>query len=99
MVNVLSFPIELAPNGQFAKFADDSDSYKAQQISAFVRTSPGERKAFRNFGTDDPTFDDFDSAGWIERFVQFYPKGTVTLDEIQVVRHGNVISAINVSFE
>lgn len=99
MAYVLSFPIELAPNGQLAKVESGSDAYKAQQISAFVRTSPGERVTFSGYGTEDPTFDDFDSAGWVERFSIFYPRNRLSLDDIQVVKSGNAVTAINVSFE
>ena len=99
MTRVLSFPIQLAPGGQFAKVDTEEDIYKAQQISAFVRTEPGERVAFTDYGTDDPTFDEFNSASWVDRFNKFYKPDRIKLNDIQIVNRGGAISAINVRFE
>ena len=48
---VLSYPFSVDyNNNRLSTVNSDTDTYKAQQITSFLRTEKGERPLFKNFG-------------------------------------------------
>ena len=70
-MEVLSFPLKFSAEGDFIRVDDTSDTYKAEQVRAFVSTHKGERALFPSFGTDDPTFDDFTGSSLVSKDVMW----------------------------
>jgi len=86
---VLSFPFEFDPSspGRLKKVEQESDTYKAQQIEAFLRTEKGERPIFKDFGIDDPSFkvvsDDYaDTLDLLVDFPFFYTN--IAIDDVLI---------------
>lgn len=99
-LQLLSYPFRVDPRtGSFAKVYKDSDTYKAQQVSSFVRTNKGERPIFTSFGIDDPTFYNFDSGEFYDSFSDFYSDEEIEINEISVSQSEGRITDIIVSFE
>lgn len=99
-VQVLSYPFSTNNNrGGFSTVDDESDTYKAQQVAAFIRTRRSERPIFPSFGIDDPVFYTFDSGEFYDSFSDFYPTDDITINEISVTKSEGRITDIVVSFE
>ena len=96
-MEVLSFPLKFSAEGDFIRVDDTSDTYKAEQVRAFVSTHKGERALFPSFGTDDPTFDDFTGSTLVSEFVNFYDT-SVVIDHIDVIKKQGAVSNIEVNF-
>ena len=96
-MEVLSVPFRLHVPGSFKKTEYGSDQYKAEQIAAFIRTHSGERLIYKDFGIDDPTFDDFDEADFASAFSDFYPD--IVIATIEVEEEKGAISNIRIEFE
>lgn len=58
-VQLLSFPMQLTPQGFFATGDDTSAAYCAERLSVILGTQPGERRMAPGFGINDPAFDSF----------------------------------------
>tara|TARA_B100000085_G_C18467749_1_gene481713 strand:- start:183 stop:488 length:306 start_codon:yes stop_codon:yes gene_type:complete len=98
--NVLSYPFRLSTEApRFATVRTDTDTYKAEQINAFLKTVLGERAIFASFGTEDPTFADFDSSTFYQNFVEFYPDTDISIEEIEVIKSAGVLSDIRITFK
>jgi|TARA_R110000824_G_C15119270_1_gene667894 hypothetical protein len=97
-MDVLSIPLGFSGNGDFIKVSDTSNEYKAEQIKAFVSTHKGERPLFPTFGTDDPTFGDFNGSELIEEFAQFYGT-TIVVSNIDVIKRRGAVDSIEVNFK
>lgn len=96
---VLSYPFAPDPNtGTFKKVEQGTDLYKGQQVAAFIRTYRDERPVMPEFGTTDPTFDEFDAEAFAEKFQAFYGS-TIALQNIEVVQSEGAVSQIHVTFE
>lgn len=99
-VQVLSYPFRVDDSrGGFSTIDDESDTYKAQQVAAFIRTRRSERSIFPSFGIDDPLFFTFDSGEFYDSFSDFYPSSVISINEISVSKSEGKIDDIVVSFE
>ena len=96
-MSVLAFPFSIS-NGHVETVEEASDKWKSQEVYAFIRTNKQERPLFPNYGTDDPTFDEFSAENFVGEFDEFY-SGDIVLSEVEVVTEGNAVVQINVSFE
>lgn len=93
---VLSFPMRLSPNkrGHFVTLEQGSDTYKAQQLEAFIRTEKGERPILREFGIDDPSFtappssDVWKNAEFLSEFLLYYPGIGIEDVEVSMTEEG-----------
>ena len=96
---VLSYPFRFDPTtGGFSSVNDDSDTYKGQQIQAFLRTSKGERPIFGSFGLEDPTFYELDVSDFIDNFTDFYPSTDIKITAVQTTDVAGVTPDIVVNF-
>lgn len=96
-MDVLSIPLRFTNTGDFVKVDDSSNSYKAEQIHAFMSTHKNERKLFPTFGVDDPTFGEFDPAQLLGEFIQFYGD-TIRLENVDVIKQRGALDTIEVNF-
>ena len=98
--NVLSYPFRLTAEApRFATVRTDTDTYKAEQINAFLKTVLGERAIFASFGTEDPTFADFDSSTFYQNFIEYYLDTEISIEEIEVIKAAGVLSDIRITFK
>ena len=82
---VLSYPFRFdIYNSRLGTVNSDSDTHKAEQINAFLKTEKGERSLFPDFGINDPVFHSFDAAEFIDSFVSFYKSNEVEIVEVEV---------------
>ena len=96
---VLSYPFRIDGSvGGFASVSDSSDTYKGQQINAFLRTSKGERPVFGDFGLDDPTFYEFDVSQFIDGFTDYYASEEIKITAVQTTDTAGVTPDIVISF-
>lgn len=96
---VMSYPFSMdLVNKRLSTVYTDTDTYKAQQISAFLKFRKNERVLMPEFGINDPLFDDFDVAGFSSDFVDFYPR-SINLTEVSVLKRAGVVSDVRVEFE
>ena len=85
---VLSYPFRFdIKNQKLATVSDESDSYKAQQINAFIKTEKNERALFPTYGITDPVFKGFDAAEFIESFTDFYKTTEICIKEVEVTNN------------
>jgi len=96
---VLSYPFSIDPVNRRANVVNtDTDTYKAQQIKAFLRTSSGERPVFESFGIEEPTFHTFDSGRFYDDFIDFYPPESIKIDKINFVQSNGALSSVIIEF-
>lgn len=82
---VLSYPFRFDMyNRRLGTVNSDADTYKAEQINTFLKTEKGERALFPDFGINDPVFNVFDSAEFIDSFVSFYKPSEIEILEIEI---------------
>ena len=97
---LLSYPFRIDYNNErFGTVDSGSDTYKAQQISAFLRTEKSERPLFPSFGIEDPVFNTFDSADFIDSFIEFYPSDRIEITEIRVTDKNSGSQDVAVGFK
>ncbi len=100
MTQVLSHPFTVnTTTNSFDKVEYNSDLYKAQQISGFMRTEPGERPIFPSFGSSDPTFGEFSAESCAESFGSFYSTDDIRIQEISIIQVGGAIVEIQVTYD
>lgn len=94
---VLSFPFQFDTNnpGSLKLVEQESDSYKAQQLEAFLRTQKGERPIFKDFGVEDPSFavvsDDYaENFDLMAEFASFYTNIAIDDVVVQVEDDGSI---------
>ena len=96
---VMSYPFSMdTVNRRLTTVNTDTDTYKAQQISAFLKSRKNERALLTEFGINDPLFDTFDAAGFSSDFVDYYPT-SIKLIAVNVLKRGGVVSDVRVEFE
>lgn len=97
---VLSYPFRFDPKtGAFASVYQDTDTYKAQQVAAFIRTQRGEREILTSFGMNDPTFHTFDTGEFYDSFSDFYTQDDIIINEISLSSSEGRITDVVVSFD
>ena len=97
---VLSYPFRFDPTARgFAHVSDDTDTYKAQQIAAYIRTGKGERPILSDFGIDDPLFHEFDSGEFYDGFSDYYPSDVIGIDDVEIAEESGRVTDIAVSFQ
>jgi hypothetical protein len=95
---VMSYPFSMdAVNGRFSTVSTDTDTYKGQQISAFLKSRKNERALMPEFGITDPTFHKFDAGAFTSDFYDFYPK-SITLKEVSLLKKGGVVTDARIEF-
>lgn len=96
---VLSYPFRVDYNNRrLSTVNKDTDTYKAQQISAFLRTEKGERILFPAFGITDPVFHKFDSAAFLDAFLDFYRKSKIQIEGIEITEESGKATNVAVKF-
>lgn len=96
---VMSYPFSMdLVNRRLKTVNTDTDTYKAQQISAFLKSRKDERVLMPEFGINDPLFDTFDAAGFSSDFVEFYPS-SIKLTSVNILKRGGVVSDVRVEFD
>lgn len=104
-MRVLSYPFRFNPGqpDQFATVDQDSNDYKAQQVTAFMKTHSGERPIYQDFGVDDPTFGgadgsrSFEDTSFASEFATFYDD--IILTKINVIASRGALEQIQIEFE
>lgn len=61
MVQLISFPPRLSPQGDFVTRADGDPNLYAEELAVIISTRPGERELVPLFGLSDPAFDAVDA--------------------------------------
>lgn len=97
VVAVLSFPLRVTPNGQFATVEQDSEDQSAELLAALVLTRPGERDLVPGFGVPDPTFVGIDEAAIEGAAAVFGPDVTITDVAVEVTGPGS--QDVTIEFE
>ena len=96
---VLSYPFQVdSVNSRMKTVLQDTDTYKAQQVQAFLRTHEGERLIFDSFGIDEPTFHSFATSAFYDSFTDFYDPDTISIEEIELTETDGVLTDIKVTF-
>lgn len=97
---VLSYPFRMSNNNRRAEVVlTGTDTYKAQQVKAFVRTETTERSIFPNFGIEEPTFNTFDSGQFYDSFSDFYTSDNIDIVEIGLVQSEGALTNVEISFK
>jgi hypothetical protein len=97
---VLSYPFRMSNNNRRANVVlSGTDTYKAQQVKAFVRTETTERSIFPNFGIEEPTFNTFDSGQFYDSFSDFYTSDNIEIVEIGLVQSEGALVNVEISFK
>lgn len=98
---VMSYPFSIdAVNRRFSTVSTDTDTYKAQQVSAFLKCRKDERSLMPSFGINDPTFHVFDASAFASDFIDFYPaNGDLVLKDIELTKNAGVVTSVAVKFE
>jgi len=95
---VLSYPFRIDPNNsRFGTVNSSTDTYKAEQVQAFIRTEKGERIMFPTFGIKDPVFAKFDAGEFLETFAEYYTD--IVIDEVDIVETSGRLTDIMVTFQ
>tara|TARA_B100000902_G_scaffold26214_1_gene31532 strand:+ start:4269 stop:4574 length:306 start_codon:yes stop_codon:yes gene_type:complete len=97
---VLSYPFRMSNNNRRADVVlTGTDTYKAQQVKAFVRTETTERSIFPNFGIEEPTFNTFDSGQFYDSFSDFYTTDNIDIVEIGLVQSEGALTNVEINFK
>jgi len=104
-MRVLSYPFRFNPGqpNQFVTVEHESNDYKAQQVSSFMRTHRGERPIYQDFGIEDPTFGSgtktpqFDDTTFASEFSTFYDN--IMLTRINIIASEGALNQIQIEFE
>lgn len=95
----LSYPFRLDySNRGFGSVSSDTDTYKAEQIQAFLRTTTGERLMFPEFGIEDPVFNVFDTEIFVKNFSDYYSSDVIGVDGVQLSFSEGVVTDVIVEF-
>lgn len=96
---VLAYPFSIDSNNNRANVVFSStDTYKAQQIKAFLRTMSEERPMFPSFGIDEPTFYTFDTGVFYDAFVDFYAPDLIKINQIKLNEVDGALASVVVEF-
>ena len=96
---VLSYPFSMDNKNQRANVVlSGTDTYKAQQVKAFVRTETNERPIFADFGIEEPTFHTFDSGKFYDAFSDFYSADDIDILEIELINANVALIDIQIKF-
>ena len=96
----MSYPFRIDySNRKPAVVCNETDVFKAEQVSTYLRTHRGERLMFPDFGIEDPTFSVFDVADFIEGFSDFYSSDFIKISKINAAESEGVVSDIVIEFE
>ena len=98
---VMSYPFSIdTANSKISTVYTDTDTYKAEQISAFLKTRKNERVLMPEFGIRDPVFDKFDVAAFSVDFLNFYPADKdIVLEEISLLKNAGVVTDVLIQFD
>lgn len=95
---VLSYPFRIdTENQRFGTVNSTTDTYKAEQVKAFLRTEKNERIMFPSFGINDPVFYKFDAGEFLESFGEYYPN--IPIEEVEIVETSGRVTDIMVKFK
>jgi hypothetical protein len=97
---VLSYPFRVDyNNARLGTVNADTDTYKAEQINAFIKTEKQERPLFPSFGIEDPVFKGFDIAEFVDSFLEFYKSQHIAIEEVEVSQKNGVLQDVAVRFK
>ncbi len=97
---VLSYPFRMNNNNRRARVVvSGSDTYKAQQVKAFIRTEREERLIFPGFGIVEPTFHTFDTGQFYDSFNDFYSPNDIDILEIDLIESNGALTDVEVKFK
>lgn len=97
VVDVLSHPFRVLPNGRAATVEQDSVDQNAELIAALILTRPGERGLAPGFGTPDPAFVGVDVAAVEAATSVFGPDVRITDVRVDITGPGS--QDITIEFE
>jgi hypothetical protein len=97
VVDVLSHPFRIQPNGRAATVEQDSDDQRAELIAAIVLTRPGERQLAPGFGIPDPAFTGIDVAALEGATSVFGPP--VSVRDVTITVTGPASQDVTIDFE
>tara|TARA_B100000287_G_C20338905_1_gene664975 strand:+ start:405 stop:710 length:306 start_codon:yes stop_codon:yes gene_type:complete len=97
---VLSYPFRIDPfNSRAGVVSTDTDTYKAEQVTAFCRTEKNERPIMPDYGITDPLFNRFDTGEFSEGFTNFYSSEDIKISAIQLKERGGRQTDVIIEFE
>lgn len=97
---LLSYPFRIDyNNSRFGIVSDDTSTYRAEQIHAFLKTNQGERPLMPSFGIEDPVFNDFDADEFLDTFLDFYNSEVIKINNIYINKSQGVTSSVIVEFD
>ncbi len=97
---VLSYPFSVDNKNQRANVVlAGTDTYKAQQVKAFVRSETNERPIFPDFGIEEPTFNTFDSGKFYDAFSDFYSASDIEILEIELINASGALRDVQIKFK
>ena len=74
-------------------------SYTAKKINAFLKTEKQERPLFPSFGIEDPVFKGFDTAEFLDSFLEFYNTKHIRIEEVEISQKNGVVQDVAVRFK
>jgi|TARA_B100001250_G_scaffold401579_1_gene413617 hypothetical protein len=97
---VLSYPFRVDINNRrLGTINSETDTYKAEQINAFLRTEKEERALFPAFGITDPVFHKFDSGEFVDSFLEFYKPSEIAIENVDILEEGGNVLNVSVGFK
>jgi hypothetical protein len=98
--SALSYPFRIDHSNKRCGVVDTStDTYKAEQVQAFLRTYKDERLMFPDFGIEDPVFNRFDVSQFLESFSDFYSSDQIQISSISTAKAEGVVTDVLIEFE
>ena len=97
---VLSYPFSMDSKNLRANVVlSGTDTYKAQQVKAFVRTETNERPIFADFGIEEPTFHKLDSGKFYDAFSDFCYTKYIDILEIELINANGALRDVQIKFK
>lgn len=96
---VLSYPFRVdGHNHRMSTVLVGTDTYKAEQISAYVRTEKDHRRIFPQFGITNPLFHEFDVGEFYDGFSDFYSSDDIDVNQIAINEFAGRVRDIQIEF-
>lgn len=97
---VLSYPFHIDTVNRRANVVySDTDTYKAQQVKAFLRTHREERSIMPQFGIEEPTFHVFDTGAFFDDFNKFYSAKDIKIEQITLSEVSGAVKDVTIEFK
>ena len=98
-VYALSYPFRVnSVTRRFGNVLVGSDTYKAEQITAFIKTEKDTRPVFPQFGMTNPLFHEFDAGEFYDSFSDFYDSDDIDVNQIAINEFQGRVRDIQIDF-